>query len=69
MTFYIIWTILFAAEFKVLKSNSEDVEGYAGVGWILGHIILAFENGIGNINNPTVENWMNEDDEDIIASA
>lgn len=57
MTFFVLWDVLFAMEFYVLKSNREDVEGYVGTNTAFGYLILAFENGIGNISPPSVEEW------------
>jgi len=58
---FMLYNCLFALELYVLKSNKEDVAGYAGLEHVqnlLGYFFLAFENGIGNIANPSVEEWI-----------
>jgi ABC-type multidrug transport system fused ATPase/permease subunit len=68
MTFFILWTVLFAMEFHVLKSNTQDVKSYEGIHEIFKYVIFAFENGIGNINPPTVEEWYFEEKTSITQS-
>ena len=62
--FFLVWTFLFAIELFVLRSNREDVEGYTGTSMAVGYFLLAFENGIGNISPPSVEEWYKEKHED-----
>ena len=53
-------------ELYILGSNKEDVKSYKGLTYtevLLGYSFLAFENGIGNISNPTVkQEWLDKDD-------
>jgi hypothetical protein len=67
MTFFILWTILFAFEFYILQSNKDDVAGYIGTSKAVGYLLLAFENGIGNINPPSVGKWYSKHDQSISA--
>ena len=60
MVLFILWTGLFAVQYMILKSNHKDAEGYGGILTGLGFMFVAFENGIGNIINPTVDAWDNE---------
>ena len=62
MFIYILWTMLFAMEFYVLKSNKNDVDGYEGTSQAIGYFFLAFENGVGNISPPSVEEWYKNKD-------
>jgi len=58
---FMLYNCLFALELYVLKSNKEDVAGYEGLEHVqnlFGYFFLAFENGIGNIVNPSVEEWI-----------
>ena len=60
MILFFIYNCLFAMELYVLKSNKADVAGFEGLGQhtnIIGYFFIAFENGIGNIANPSVEEW------------
>lgn len=60
MLLFLLYNCLFALELYVLKSNKEDVEGFKGLGKhtnLIGYFFIAFENGIGNIANPSVEVW------------
>jgi hypothetical protein len=60
MILFVLYNCLFALELYILKSNQEDVEGYTGLKHVqnlMGYFFLAFENGIGNIANPSVEVW------------
>jgi hypothetical protein len=60
MILFGIYNCLFALELYVLKSNKADVAGYEGLNThtnLIGYFFVAFENGIGNIQNPTVEEW------------
>ena len=59
--FFVIWTILFALELYVLGSNLDDVDGYKGTSKAIGYFILAFENGVGNISPPSVNEWYKKD--------
>lgn len=55
MVIYIAWTILFAFSLFVLKSSNSEAESYTGMPVSIGYFWVAFENGIGNINPPTVD--------------
>jgi hypothetical protein len=68
MIIFVLWTTLFATQYLILKSNKTDVEGYDGIPTLLGYFLLAFENGIGNIQNPTVDVWISEFDQTFSAS-
>jgi hypothetical protein len=59
--FFVLWTVMFALQFYVLKSNRDDVDGYQGTSLAVGYFFLAFENGVGNINPPSVEEWYKKD--------
>jgi len=64
MTIFLVYTSLFAMEYHILKINKEDAESYGngmpteGLRLALGYMISAFENGIGNINPPSLDNWL-----------
>jgi len=55
LVIYFIWVFLFALVAKVLGANRGNAQGYSGVDTFLGHLFVAFENSIGNINNPTID--------------
>ena len=57
MIVFFLWTLLFAYQFYILKSNTQDVQDFEGTNKVMGYFLLAFENGIGNIVPPTVEEW------------
>ena len=57
MVIFMLWTGLFAEQFYILKSNTQDVEAFEGTNKLVGYILVAFENGIGNIVPPTVDEW------------
>jgi hypothetical protein len=59
---------MFASQLYILRSNIDDVQGYEGTSAVVGYFILAFENGIGNISNPSVELWTSKKDQSLSAS-
>jgi len=68
MVIFILWTGLFAIEFYVLRSNSKDAAGFEGVPTAVGYLLLAFENGIGNIQPPTVDVWVTKNGQSFSAT-
>ena len=62
MLIYLLWDALFAMQLYILKSNKAEVEEFEGINTAMGYMFLAFENGIGNIQSPTVDNWLSEYD-------
>ena len=52
-----LWTSFFGMEFYILKSNKTESEEFSGIHSAWGYFFVAFENGIGNIINPTISDW------------
>jgi len=57
LVIFLLWNCLFAMELYILKSNLSDVEGFKGIPTAIGYFFIAFENGIGNIASPSVDDW------------
>ena len=61
MVIFFLWLAFFAIELFVLKSNYDTANEADGVNLGVGYSMIAFQNGImGNIENPTVENWLKD---------
>lgn len=46
-----------------MKSNKSDAESYSGTNWFVGYFLVTYNNGIGNINPPTVDYWLGKVDQ------
>ena len=65
MIIFVLWAGFFATEFFVLKTNRQEAKDYQGIPNWLGYFFLAFENGIGNISSPSLNEWTNVTDSTI----
>ena len=63
MIIFLLWTVLFSTQLNILKSNESDAQGYEGIPLGIGFVIVAFENGVGNIAGPTVDHWLDKSKE------
>jgi len=54
---YFLWVIFFAAMSVILGFNKELAEGYKGIPTWSGYILQTFEDSIGNISNPTINDF------------
>ena len=46
-----------------MKSNKSDAESYSGTNLFVGYFLVTYNNGIGNINPPTVDYWLGKVDQ------
>ena len=58
LAYFFITILYFAAVSCNLGGNHELAAGYSGATIAIGYFIQTFENGIGNINAPTI-NYLN----------
>jgi len=63
LSYFFLWVLFFAVISIILGGNLGNAQGYKGLTLGLGYFLNTFENGLGNINPPTIDFSQGKDED------